>query len=183
MVVWTTNLVPLTKPAATYYQPITIRAAMPYNHADTERCIIKMNKEYRQVDLYITNFEPNHMAKKLLSVFGVILLLVGIIGFFNDPIFGVFEVDTMHNIVHLLTGILALIFAGKGEGPAKTFSKVFGIIYLIVTVVGFVQGDSVLGIISVNSADNYLHVLLTIVFLAIGFSGGSTAPTAQAPRV
>jgi hypothetical protein len=118
------------------------------------------------------------MAKKLLSVFGVILLLVGIIGFFNDPVFGVFEVDTMHNIVHLLTGILALIFAAQGEGPARTFSKVFGIIYLIVTVVGFVQGDTVLGIISVNGADNYLHILLTIVFLAIGFAGSSSSAPA-----
>jgi hypothetical protein len=114
------------------------------------------------------------MTKKFLSVVGIVFIIVGLLGFFNDPVLGLFEVDTMHNIIHLLSGILALIFASQGDGPARMFAKVFGAVYALVAIIGFVQGDTVLGIITINTADNYLHVLLALLFFLIGFSGSSS---------
>jgi hypothetical protein len=118
------------------------------------------------------------MTQKVLTVLGVILILVGILGFFNDPVLGIFEVDAVHNIIHLATGILAVIFA-RNSGQAMMFAKVFGIVYALVAIVGFVQGDTVLSIISVNGADNVLHVVLAIVFLWLGFSKGSSSSSSM----
>ena len=109
-------------------------------------------------------------AKKLVQLLGVVFVLVGILGFFNDPILGYFEVDLMHNLVHLASGVLALIFAGMGSKQAKSFAKVFGVVYLLVAVLGFMGGgDKVLGLIEANQADHYLHVALAVVFLIVGF--------------
>ncbi|NCN52258.1 DUF4383 domain-containing protein [Candidatus Parcubacteria bacterium] len=110
-------------------------------------------------------------TKKLAQVFGVVFLLIGILGFVpgittTGHLLGIFEVDILHNVIHILTGILALVFAGSA---AKMFFKVFGIVYLIVTVVGFVQGDTVLGLIGVNLADNVLHLVVAAVALYVGF--------------
>jgi hypothetical protein len=121
------------------------------------------------------------MAQKILMVFGVVLVLVGILGFVpgitNDDglLLGIFAVDAIHNIIHLASGILAVVFARMGAAQASMFAKILGIVYAIVAVVGLLQGDSVLGIIGVNMADNILHVLLAIVFLYVGFSKSSTS--------
>lgn len=118
------------------------------------------------------------MAKSLMMIVGVVFILLGILGFFNDPILGIFDVDALHNIVHLASGILALIFASQGESQARTYALVLGIVYALLTVLGFLAGDDgkILGLVSNNSADNYLHLVLAIVFLVVGLkkpaSGG-----------
>ncbi len=114
-----------------------------------------------------------------MMIVGVVFILLGLIGFVNDPILGIFEVDTLHNLVHLASGILALVFASQGEAQARRFALILGIVYGLVTILGFLSGDSgeILGLISTNGADNVLHLVLTIVFLVVGLkkpaSGGS----------
>jgi hypothetical protein len=120
------------------------------------------------------------MTNKILMTLGVVLILVGILGFFNDPILGIFEVDTLHNIIHLASGILAVIFA-RNASQAMMFGKVFGIVYALVAIIGFVQSDTVLNLITVNMADNVLHVVLAIVFLWIGFSKGGSSSSSSMP--
>ncbi len=122
------------------------------------------------------------MAQKVLTVFGVVLLLVGILGFIpgvvtDGKLLGIFTIDSTHNIIHILTGILALVFARMGAGQASVIAKVLGIVYAIVAIVGLVQGDTVLELIGVNLADNILHVVLAVVFLYAGFS----KPSATTP--
>lgn len=109
------------------------------------------------------------MTKNLLYVIGAVFILIGLLGFVNDPILGIFEVNPMHNIVHLVSGILAVVFAGKPEAQARKFALILGIVYALVTILGFIQGEGdLLGLVEINNADNYLHVLLTVVLLAIG---------------
>jgi hypothetical protein len=109
------------------------------------------------------------MAKTIMYIAGAVFIVLGLLGFVNDPILGIFDVDTMHNIVHLASGILALIFASQGESQARMFALVLGIVYALVTVLGFMTGEGkILGLVSVNGADNYLHLLLTVVFLFVG---------------
>ncbi len=111
-------------------------------------------------------------------ILGVVLVLVGILGFFNDPVLGVFEVDAVHNIIHLATGILALIFS-RSASQTMMFGKIFGIVYALVAIVGFVQADTVLNIITVNMSDNILHVVLAVVFLWMGFSKGGSSSSSM----
>jgi len=103
------------------------------------------------------------------------MLVVGVLGFVpalssGANLLGIFEVDSLHNIIHILTGVFALAFANSSP---KGFFKVFGIVYLLVTVVGFVQGNTVFGLIAVNMADNLLHLVISVVALGIGFKNSS----------
>ncbi len=126
------------------------------------------------------------MAKKLALLFGVVFLLIGILGFVpavapNEMLLNVFHVNAAHNVVHLLTGIVALLAGMAGVGASKTFFKIFGVVYGLVAVLGFVVGDGILlGLISNNMADTWLRVGIAVVSLIIGFapSGESTATAA-----
>ncbi len=111
------------------------------------------------------------MAKKAAMTLGVVFIVVGLLGFVNDPILGLFEVDAVHNIIHLVTGIAAVAMAAKGEAMAKKWAQVFGVIYALVAVLGLVVGGSgkLLGLIEVNTADHVLHVVLALVILYVGF--------------
>lgn len=113
------------------------------------------------------------MTKTLAWVFGVVLTLVGILGFVpgittDMMLLGIFMVGGLHNVIHLVTGVAALA-AAMGYYSTKLFFQVFGVVYAVVTVVGFVQGDTVLGLIMVNMADNVLHLAIAAVALYAGF--------------
>jgi hypothetical protein len=116
------------------------------------------------------------MAKNIVMVMGVVFILIGIWGFFSDPVAGIFGVNMLHNIVHLASGILAVIFAMRGNDSARAFSKVFGLVYLLVAILGYVTPDLMERLLAINGSDNLLHVVLAIVFLVIGFTGRRNAP-------
>lgn len=120
------------------------------------------------------------MAKKVVMVLGVVLLLIGIIGFFNNPILGIFGVDTIHNVVHLVSGLLALLATVNGESASKMFAKIFGIIYALLGVLGFLMASPLLGFLMVNPADNVLHLIVGIVLLGAAFMGGKEQGSMQA---
>jgi hypothetical protein len=52
----------------------------------------------------------------------------------------IFHVNAAHNVVHLLTGVVAPLAGMAGVGAAKTFFKIFGVVYGLVAVLGFVVG-------------------------------------------
>jgi Domain of unknown function (DUF4383) len=113
------------------------------------------------------------MANTLAKVFGFILVAVGFLGFVpgvtsDGHLLGIFEVDTLHNIIHIATGLAGLA-AAWGMWSTGMFFKVFGVVYAVVAVVGFIQGDTVLGLIMTNTADHALHLVLAVVFLYVGF--------------
>ena len=123
------------------------------------------------------------MLQKLAWIFGIVLLAIGILGFVpgitsDGMLLGIFQVDALHNVIHLLSGALA-IGAAMGAGAyARLYFQVFGVVYALVTVVGFVQVDTVLGFITVNMADNLLHVLIAAVALYAGFAMKDNAMSA-----
>ena len=121
------------------------------------------------------------MAKTVVMVLGVVFALIGLMGFFMEsPLFGMFEVDTVHNWIHLLSGVVALALS-RSESGAKIYAKVFGIVYALVTVLGFAMNGDVLGIFRANGADNILHLVLAAVLLWVGFapSRGSDSVSTQ----
>lgn len=114
------------------------------------------------------------MVKKWAKIFGIVFLLVGVLGFIpgitsDGLLLGIFEVDTVHNIIHLLSGIVALAVSSSDKG-AKWYFIVFGVVYALVTVLGFVSTGKVLGLIHVNMADNILHLVIALAALVIGFT-------------
>jgi len=94
---------------------------------------------------------------------------------------GIFHVNFAHNIVHLASGAVFLLCGMAGAGPSRMFFKIFGIVYALVAALGFYYGDQpILGIVSNNMPDVWLHVVLAVVMLFLGFgaSGGDTVATA-----
>ncbi len=111
---------------------------------------------------------------------GAALLLAGIAGFIADATFDtgggidgdkliLFEVNGIHNLVHLATGLLLLAVAPK-RATARYGVIAFGAVYGIVTLIGLIDGETVLGLIPVNPADNVLHIALTVAALLAGFA-------------
>jgi hypothetical protein len=102
-------------------------------------------------------------------------IVIGILGFVpaiapDGMLLKIFHVNAAHNVVHLATGIVALLCAMSGAGAARTFFQIFGIVYAIVAILGFVKGDDInIWIISNNVADTCLHVVIAVVSLFLGF--------------
>ena len=115
------------------------------------------------------------MAKTFGMLFGIVFLAVGILGFVpgvttNDMLLGIFMVNKVHSIVHIASGAIFLIASMAGAGAARLWFQLFGIIYAIVAVLGFMNPNGMLfGMMSNNPADTWLHVVLAVAMLAIGF--------------
>ena len=139
----------------------------------------------------IQNQTPSQLYALLV---GATLVAAGIIGFLynssfatgddvpRDAVLGLLDVNAWHNIVHLATGALGL--ATFASAPAaRSYALGLGAVYLVVTVWGFVLGDGevILNLIPINTADNILHLLLAIAGLAAG-AASSTRPVAQPGR-
>lgn len=111
------------------------------------------------------------MTTTLAWVFGVVLTLVGVLGFVpgvttDMMLLGIFHVDTMHSIIHIVTGLAALA-AAYGLFATRLYFQVFGVVYGLVTVLGFVTGGAIL--FETNMADNVLHLAIAAVALYAGF--------------
>jgi len=111
------------------------------------------------------------MAKNICKVLGIIFLIVGIIGFAAPRFLGMHLTPT-HNIIHLVSAALALYFGfAASEAAAITFSRVFGIVYLLLGVAGFAGLNMIGGanVLMLGLADNIVHILLGVVFIIAGF--------------
>lgn len=120
------------------------------------------------------------MAKTLGMLFGIVFLAVGILGFVPGVtttgsdgmpmLLNVFMVNAVHSIVHIASGAVFLFASMAGAGPARLWFKIFGLVYAVVAVLGFMTPNGMLlGMISNNPADTWLHVVLAVAMLAIGF--------------
>ena len=122
------------------------------------------------------------MAKTLGMLFGIVFLAVGILGFVpgittNYMLLGIFMVNPMHSIVHIVSGAIFLFASMSGAGAARLWFQIFGVVYAIVAILGFMTPNGLLlGLISNNPADTWLHVVLAVAMLGIGF--GSAKQTA-----
>lgn len=126
--------------------------------------------------------------KNLSMVFGIVFLAIGILGFVpgitndQDLLLGLFQVSALHNIIHILSGLAAVI-AAKSDEHAKLYFLVFGAVYTVVALAGWVQGDTVLGLIDVNTADNWLYTVLAAAILGTGLAlkpkGAGSGPAAS----
>ncbi|MFH1473237.1 MAG: DUF4383 domain-containing protein [bacterium] len=123
------------------------------------------------------------MGKTIIKLFGWIFLVLGILGFFSNPIIGSgigawFHTDFNHNLVHLITGLIFLWVAYRATVKTADTLKVFGVVYLVIAVLGWllVSGTgTLLGLIEVNGAGNWLHLILGLLLLWAGMSGANSS--------
>jgi hypothetical protein len=118
---------------------------------------------------------------------GAVFLLVGVLGFvpgvvsnFNDLSFashhsgaellGLFQVSVLHNMVHLLFGMVGLFLARRGERMATLFLLAGGLVYIVLAVYGAaIEHDaSALNFVPLNEADTYLHLGLGSAMILAG---------------
>ena len=127
---------------------------------------------------------PKTIAQQYCLLAGIVLLVVGILGFLAEGSFATgdalqggsllgFEVNGWHNLVHMASG-LVLLGAANTRPTAKTVAFGFGFVYALVTIVGLIQWDEVLGVIPVNGPDHVLHFLLAAAGIAAGLASATT---------
>jgi hypothetical protein len=119
---------------------------------------------------------PNRLVA---GIFGAVYLLVGLLGFavtgFSDfagtkgDTLIVFDVNPLHNIVHLAIGAL-LLFSSKTVATAKGSNTAVGAVYLLVGILGLFLIGTDANILALNGADNVLHFASAIVLLGVGLS-------------
>ncbi len=130
------------------------------------------------------------LAQTTCLAIGVALIAAGVLGFFfggsgfgtGDSVQGreflSLEVNGWHNIVHIASGAL-LLFASPKAKLAGTALLVFGLTYAVVTIWGFVDGNSVANLIPVNLPDNLLHLLLAAGSLFVALTAGALGASAR----
>ena len=120
---------------------------------------------------------PNRVVGALL---GVVFLLVGVVGFIITGFSGfagtqgeeliVFEVNPLHNIVHLGVGAVLLLAAWRGAKTAAGANLLIGLVYGAVGIAGFFAIDTAANIIALNQADNWLHIASAAVLVGVGLT-------------
>ena len=113
-------------------------------------------------------------------VFGAVFVLVGLAGFLvsgghpavgdtGGALLGLFQVNVLHNLVHLAIGV-ALIAAGlRGHRPARAANQGFGVLNLVLFLAGLFLVGTPLNIVALNGQDNILHLVLGIALAGVGF--------------
>ncbi len=128
------------------------------------------------------------MAKTIATILGAAFILVGLLGFVAPGMMGM-HLTLVHNLVHLISGAIALYLGLKGTlAAARTFCIVFGAVYALLGVAGYLFGsdaahtvnvaghgatDSSLlkvlpGNLELAAPEHGLHILLGIIFLVGG---------------
>jgi hypothetical protein len=124
-------------------------------------------------------------VQKAAMLFGIIFLIVGVAGFipgitteydrltvFDDQgaeLLGIFGVNIIENIAHILFGLAGLALARTWSG-AKNYFIWGGLIYVALWLYGLIiDGDSAANFMGLNTPSNWLHLVLGITMLAAGY--------------
>ncbi len=128
---------------------------------------------------------PNRLFGIIL---GVIYLVIGVVSFFltsataftatTGPLFiGLFQVNPLQNLGHLVAGLVLLIAGLIGARTARFVNSLLGAVFLVLGIIGLVVagGNNSLNIFAFNGADNVLHFATAVVLLAVGI-GADRSP-------
>ena len=128
-------------------------------------------------------------------VYGIAFLLVGILGFVpgathmhagapelavegpgHGYLLGLFHVNVLHNLVHLVFGVWGLI-AFRTYGASRGYAKGVAVIYAVLGVFGLIPGlNTLFGLVPLHGNDVWLHFLLAIVAAIFGFTPVRSEP-------
>ncbi|MCM3502738.1 DUF4383 domain-containing protein [Microbacterium sp. P26] len=131
---------------------------------------------------------PNRIVA---TVFGAVYLLVGLLGFAvtggvgfiatqGGLLLGIFEVNPLHNIAHLLIGAVLLIAGLANARAAKGVNTTVGAVYLLLGIVGFFLTGTAANILALNVPDHFLHLASAVVLLGVGLGTERNVPRTAA---
>ena len=124
---------------------------------------------------------------------GAVFLLVGVLGFVpgitsnydqltfaghhsEAALLGIFNVSVLHNLVHLIFGVAGVVLA-RTFRTSRIYLLGGGAIYLVLFLYGLaIDHDTSMNFVPVNDADNWLHLGLAVVMLALGAALGRPRP-------
>jgi Domain of unknown function (DUF4383) len=135
-----------------------------------------------------TNTNPiTRSPNRIVAVaFGAVYVAVGLLGFFvtgavgfvspdGALLVGLFEVNPLHNVAHLLIGAALLIAGLSNVSAAKGTNTTVGAVYLVLGIIGFFIENTAANILALNTADHFLHLASAVVLLAVGLGADKTA--------
>jgi uncharacterized membrane protein YtjA (UPF0391 family) len=130
------------------------------------------------------------MIRKFALIFGVIYLLVGILGFIpglssnhdalhaarpvsvdtsHGLLLGLFPINVLHNIVHILIGIWGLL-ASRSIGGSRLYAQGLAVVYGLLTILGLIEGTKTLfGLVPIHGYDIILHAGTALIAAYFGF--------------
>ncbi|HEY0048953.1 MAG TPA: DUF4383 domain-containing protein [Pyrinomonadaceae bacterium] len=130
------------------------------------------------------------MAKTIATIMGIVFILIGLVGFISDNFMGT-HLSMTHNLIHLISGAVALYLGLKGSlSAARLFCLAFGAVYLLLGLAGFLFNSGTTtglpanltdggtnthmlhvlpGALELGIMDHIVHVLLGLIFLVGGF--------------
>jgi hypothetical protein len=125
------------------------------------------------------------------TVFGAVYLLVGLLGFAvtggvgfiateGGLLLGIFEVNPLHNIAHLLIGGALLVAGLANARAAKGVNTTVGAVYLLLGIVGFFLTGTAVNILALNVPDHFLHLASAVVLLGVGLGTERSIPRTAA---
>ena len=129
---------------------------------------------------------------QMLSLaFGVVYLLVGIVGFFitgfdafadnsQDEMLLFFMINPLHNIVHIVIGLAGIALSRTLAG-ARTYGWLLAVGYAAAFVYGLIAIGEDWDFLNINAADNVLHIATAVVGLVIAL--GPVNTVARSSRV
>ena len=143
-------------------------------------------------------------TRRAALIFGIIFLAVGILGFVpgvnhmhhGDPqaenlsvggpghgnLLGLFHVNVLHNVVHLLFGVMGLAMA-RTLGGARTYFRIVGVAYLLLAVMGLISAANMwntFGLVPIHGNDVWLHAILGAAGIYFGFIKPAAIETTDA---
>lgn len=130
-----------------------------------------------------------NVPKTYAIAVGVLLIVLGLLGFIDNPLVGdataashpIFVTGAAHNMLHLVTGALAIYIAFGLLGDQQVLGVTgLGLIYVAIVLLTLING-TLFGVLAypVNLPDQVLHVGLAVVSLGIGLTArtqGDLAP-------
>lgn len=120
------------------------------------------------------------LVQTWMALAGIVLVAVGLLGFINNPLVGsssgaLIPTDTLHNVVHLATGLIALYVAFGLRGANQVNGTLgFGVLYAVIFVAVLIS-PTLFGLFSIaaNTTIHIIHAALAVVSLAVGYMARS----------
>jgi hypothetical protein len=128
-------------------------------------------------------------------IYGIVFLVVGVGGFIpgltqphdhpnlaveagSGMELGLFPVNALHNLVHILFGAWGL-FAARSFDAARTYARGVAIVYALLTILGLIPAtNTTFGLVPIYGHDIWLHALLAGVAAYFGFAYREASPAA-----
>jgi hypothetical protein len=131
-------------------------------------------------------------------IFGIIYLLVGVLGLIpglltppttpvavnilNGDLLGLFPVNIIHTLVHLVLGLWGILAYRSYEG-SRVYGRTVGAIFIVLFLFGLIPGlNTLFGLAPLNGADVWLHLISGVVALYFGLAARTPVDTVTPPN-